>query len=516
MMSFQRWPRSAGVLLHPTSLPGPFGIGDFGDEAVAWLDFLVDSETSLWQILPLGPTGFGNSPYSSYSSFAGNPLLISPRQLARDGLIDDGDLRAAARPSGGRVDFAEAKLIKDRLLRAAYEAFSKGQSADLRPDLDRFRAVNGSWLGDFCLFMALKDMQGGKAWSDWPRDLRDRDAGALTSAAEELSPEIDFHEFVQFVFSRQWNELRARASDRGITIIGDLPIYVAGDSADVWVNRHLFRLDGEGRPTAVAGVPPDNFSATGQLWGNPLYDWDAHAGEGYAWWIERFRAVTGRVDIVRIDHFRAFADYWEVPPNSDTAEVGRWRPGPGAAVFEALASAVGDLDLIAEDLGDLSPHVSALREQLGLPGMKVLQDAFETDLTHEFLPHNYPVDCIAYTGTHDNNTCIGWYESAPRSHRRLADRYLDWDDHDVAWTMIRAVWESKAMFAISPLQDFLRLGSAARMNSPGTAEGNWDWRAEREALTPELAEEMRALNRHTGRASSSAEPRAQSPESRSD
>jgi 4-alpha-glucanotransferase len=508
------WPRSAGILLHPTSLPGPHGIGDLGPGALGWLEFLADSETGLWQILPLGPTGFGDSPYQSFSSFAGNPLLISPHELVADGLLATSHEEAAPDEPSDLVDFAATGIAKARMLRDAYSRFSTGHAQDLRPDFDRFTAEHEAWLAPFALFMALKDAHGGLAWTDWPEELRDRDRSALKQAEGRLADEVGFHRFVQFLFSRQWEKLRNVARDCGVTIIGDLPIYVAEDSVDVWLAPHLFRLDAAGRPTAIAGVPSDSFSETGQLWGSPLYDWEAHRAEGYAWWIERFRATASQLDIVRVDHFRAFADYWEVPAGAETAETGRWRNGPGAELFDAVTATLGSLPLIAEDLGDLSPQVPELRDKVGLPGMKVLQDAFQGDETHDFLPHRYPVHCVAYTGNHDNHTSVGWYEQATEAQLAFARRYLKWDGRDPAWRLIRASWESAAMFAVAPLQDFLRLGDDARMNTPATTTGNWQWRATAEAIAPELAAEIRRLNRETGRAMASAESRTEIRESR--
>jgi 4-alpha-glucanotransferase len=505
--------RLSGILLHPTSLPGPCGIGDLGPTAHAWLEFLVESETALWQILPIGPTGFGDSPYQSFSSFAGNPLLISPESLAADGLVE-GPPAATTTQQVDRVDFGEASTVKTEMLRAAHTAFVSCADDGLRIDFDRFTTKHSSWLADFALFMALKVEHDGHAWTDWPVEHRDRHPGALAEAAERLADEVDFHRFCQFVFFRQWAALRSAARHSGITIIGDLPIYVAGDSVDVWTDPHLFRLDRDRRPSAVAGVPPDSFSATGQLWGNPLYNWTAHEDDGFEWWIERIRAAVDLVDIVRVDHFRAFADYWEIPRDAGTAEVGRWRDGPGDALFSAVESALGPLPLIAEDLGDLSPKVAELRDALGLPGMRLLQGAFGGNPDHQFLPHRYPPNSMAYTGTHDNNTSAGWYELASAEKRAFARRYLSWDGDDPAWTFISAVWKSAAGFAIAPLQDFLRLGTESRMNTPATTGGNWQWRVKGEALTSDLAKEIRTLNRETGRASPLTEPRTQNPEPR--
>ena len=499
--------RSSGILLHPTSLPGAFGVGDLGPATHDWVEFLAESETAIWQTLPLGPTGFGDSPYQSFSSFAGNPLLISPELLAIDGLSSSSD--ATERPPTDRVDFAAAKSAKASVLSSVFTRFTLGAGAHLRAKFDDFREGNRSWLDDFALFMALKDQRGGVAWTDWPLPLRERNPNAVDEATMALADAIEFHRFTQFIFFRQWTEVRRHAERRGVTIIGDLPIYVAADSVDVWVAPDLFDLDVNGRPAAVAGVPPDSFSDTGQLWGNPLYDWNAHARENFSWWTERLRAAIDQSDIVRIDHFRAFADFWEVPPQAETAEIGRWRDGPGAPLFEAVSARLGRLPLIAEDLGDLSAKVPELRDALGLPGMRLVQDAFKGDPEHSFLPHRYPVHCVAYTGTHDNNTAIGWFESAAADERAFARSYLDWNGLDPAWTLITAAWESRAMLAIAPLQDFLRLDNRARMNTPATTEGNWQWRAADDVLTDDLAGEIRDLNRRTKRASRTRDFRPQ-------
>ena len=467
--------RASGVLLHPTSLPGPYGIGDMGPAAIDWVDFLAGTGTKLWQILPLGPTGYGDSPYQCFSSFAGNPYLISPDALVDAGLLTPTDLASYPVLPDDHVDFGKVIPAKIAVLDQAFERFASA-SDDLIDRFVAFRQAHAHWLEDYALFMALKDEHDGRPWTEWDRPLRLRHHAAIVDARTRLVNDIDRHAFRQFLFVEQWAAVRARAEAAGLTLVGDLPVYVAADSADVWANQHLFRLNAEGRPDVVAGVPPDYFSATGQLWGNPLYDWVAHAGEGYGWWISRIEATLAQVDIVRIDHFRAFADYWEIPADATTAETGRWLDGPADAFFDAVRDALGHLPIIAEDLGELSAAVPALRDRQGLPGMRIFQFGFDDDETHPFLPHNYPELCVAYTGTHDNDTAAGWYANAPKAERRWARDYLDWDGSDPSQRFIEGVWASPAMFGVAPLQDFLKLGSDARMNTPGVAAGNWSWR----------------------------------------
>ncbi len=383
------------------------------------------------------------------------------------------------------------------LLERAFTRFESEGGLACR-DFDIFCAKNADWLEDYALFMAIKESHGGGSWAGWSAPLRHRDKAALTEARESLKHAISRFTFYQFIFFRQWDKLHAYANEHGVRIIGDIPIFVAYDSADVWGNPDLFYLDDEGMPTLVAGVPPDYFSPTGQLWGNPLYRWDVHKARGYKWWQARFRAILQMVDIVRLDHFRGFAGYWEIPAGSLTAEEGRWVPGPGADFFDALRADLGDLPIIAEDLGEITPDVIELRDQFNLPGMKILQFAF-TGPENPFLPHYYPQNCVAYTGTHDNDTARGWYESASEHERNFARRYLSVDGSDIAWDLIRAVWASKALFALAPMQDLLSLGSEARMNYPSRATGNWDWRMREDALSDELRGKLRELNSETGR-----------------
>jgi 4-alpha-glucanotransferase len=487
--------RNAGVILHPTSLPGPYGIGDLGQAAHAWVDLLANSSTGLWQVLPLGPTGYADSPYQCFSSFAGNTNLISPEALVDDELLDESDLVGEQWPPH-TVSYGRLIPWKRKLLEVAFERHHAGGGGpNLAADLEAFRRAQAWWLDEFALFMALKERHGGGPWIDWPRELRVREPDALSAARDAERDTIERHVFSQFLFFRQWSTLKQHAATRNVRLIGDIPMFVAADSADVWSRLDLFRLDEEGRPTVVAGVPPDYFSPTGQLWGNPLYDWDRHTAEDYDWWARRLGATLDLVDIVRIDHFRAFADYWEIPADAETAITGRWVEGPGMAFFEALNRRLGDVPVIAEDLGDLSPAVPALLDEVGYPGMRVLQFAFDSDESNEFLPDHYPVRCVAYTGTHDNDTTLGWWNNAPRAEAAFAKRYLGLDGSDPVEAFLETLWASKAMFALAPLQDLLRLDSTARMNVPGTTDGNWQWRASADGLSEALAEQLRDLNR---------------------
>lgn len=492
--------RAGGVLLHPTSLPSPYGIGDLGPGANRWIAWLARAGCRLWQMLPLGPTGFGDSPYQSFSAFAGNPLLISPDLLIDDGLLHPDDLAGLPAFPDRQVAYGGVIAAKGRLLRLAGGRFREGAAGGIREGYEAFCRAEAGWLEDYALFMALKADQSGHPWVGWPADLANREADALAQARRALSDPIEDQRLWQYLFERQWGALRGESHEEGLLLIGDVPIYVSHDSADVWANRELFHLDERGIPTVVAGVPPDYFSATGQLWGNPLFRWDVMAANGYAWWIERLRAVLARVDVVRLDHFRGFEAYWEIPAGSPTAETGRWVPGPGAGLFQALAEALGDLPLIAEDLGVITPEVEALRDRFDLPGMKVLQFAFNGDPESPFLPHNFTSRCVVYTGTHDNDTTCGWHETAGEEVRDFYRRYLGRDGGDVAWDLIRAAWGSVANWSLAPLQDFLALGSEARMNYPGRPGGNWTWRALDSELDEALAARIRAFNTIYGRA----------------
>jgi 4-alpha-glucanotransferase len=448
---------------------------------------------ALWQVLPLGPTGYADSPYQSFSSFAGNPNLISPIALVEDGLLEKSDLDNAPDFPADQVDYGLLIPWKRALLDTAFERFE----ADAV--FETFKSDSRAWLDDFALFMTLKDLYGGHPWTLWPPMLRDRDPGQLEKAHSAYERDVERHRFAQYLFARQWGQLHDRARRAGISIIGDIPIFTAADSADVWANRSLFQLDEEGRPAFQAGVPPDYFSKTGQLWGNPLHDWEVHKNTGYAWWIERFRSTLQLVDIIRIDHFRGFVNYWQVPGDADTAIDGRWIDGPGEAFFRTIQTELGTLPIIAEDLGEIDPRVPALRDGLGFPGMKIFQFGFDTDRTNPFLPHNYPKNSVAYTGTHDNDTTRGWFDSLVDEEREFVLEYLGTDDSEIAWDSMWAVWKSRAVLAIAPLQDVLDLGTDARMNLPGTTDGNWQWRARTDALTDDVVAKMRALNKATRR-----------------
>jgi 4-alpha-glucanotransferase len=487
-----KFKRASGILLHPTSLPGPYGIGDLGPAAYAWLDWLAGSGCKLWQVLPLGPTGYGDSPYQCFSAFAGNPYLISPELLLVEGLLRQADLADMPDWNDQRVDFGRMYLWKPALLEKAFRRFTTGLGK-LQAEFEAFCTQNAGWLDDYALFMALKETHSGGAWDCWPAELRLREPAAMAEARDSLSSTILRFSFYQFLFFRQWQNVHAYAHDKGIQIIGDIPIFVAYDSSDVWAHPELFFLDEDGRPTVVAGVPPDYFSPTGQLWGNPLYKWDVHKASGYAWWLERIRATLKSVDILRIDHFRGFAAYWEIPAGNPTAEVGCWVTGPGADFFKAVQSSLGSLPILAEDLGVITPDVVALRDKFDLPGMKILQFGF-SDPANPFLPHSFQQNCAVYTGTHDNDTTRGWFASAPEAEKDFARRYLQLDGSQIAWDLIRLAWKSVAVFALAPLQDFLELGNEARMNYPSRLGGNWEWRMRPEALSEELREKIKELN----------------------
>jgi 4-alpha-glucanotransferase len=505
-----RFERSSGIFLHPTSLPGPFGIGDFGAEAHRFVDFLAASGQALWQIMPLGPTGLGGSPYSSPSAFAGNVNLVGPELLVSAGLLDRHDVDRPPSFGTSAGDDERAREYKRGILEKAFHHFKGRVQGDpeLRRDYDEFLGQASSWIEDYAFFAALKDQHHGASWWTWAPALARREPAALAQARDALGDVIEAHRFFQYVFVRQWLELRRHANERGIRVIGDMPMFVAHDSADVWSRPHLWKLDEAGRPIVVAGVPPDAFSDTGQLWGNPLYDWDRLRSEGFGWWIERMRETLKLVDIVRLDHFRGFSACWEVPATHTTAENGAWVETPGQELLRAMQDGLGgDLPLIAEDLGMLTPEVHLLRDEFGLPGMRVLQFAFGSDAGNPHLPHQYAPSVVAYTGTHDNDTVVGWFrqrgaESASddeRGERDHCQRYLATDGADIHWDFIRAVQMSVAGVSMMPLQDVLGLDSSARMNTPGRAEGNWGWRYPADALTDELAERLRVSTELYGR-----------------
>jgi 4-alpha-glucanotransferase len=506
--------RKSGILLHPTSLPGRFGIGDLGPSAHAFVDRLAAARQQLWQVLPLGPTGYGDSPYQCFSAFAGNPLLISLESLRDEGLLQPGELQQAPAFGAEEVDYGAVIDFKLPLLARAHERFQAGAPAPQREACEAFCAAQASWLDDYALFMAVKAEHRGVAWTDWDPAIAAREPEAIAGWGRRCAVQVEAQKFWQFEFFRQWRSLRDHCRASGVAIMGDVPIFVAHDSADVWARRELFHLDAGGHPTAVAGVPPDYFSATGQLWGNPLYRWGVLAASGYDWWIERLRAALALVDLVRLDHFRGFEAYWEIPAGETTAVNGRWVEAPGRELFQALRNALGELPIVAEDLGVITPGVDALRREFGLPGMAILQFAFGSDpQASDFIPHNLERDRVIYTGTHDNDTTAGWWTSAGAgdstrtaeqvaSERAFALEYLKSDGTQIHWDFIRAVLASVAAVAIVPLQDVLGLGSAARMNLPGRPGGNWRWRCAEGAFTPELQERLARLTEVYGRAPS--------------
>ena len=482
---FSKFPRQSGVLLHPTSLPGPHGSGDLGASAFHFVDWLVSAGQKLWQILPLGGIGPGNSPYMSSSAFAGNLLLIDLSELHQRGWLEPEDLVPDAAFSDGRLNFSVVvPWRRTRLEKAAQRFATLATRAELA-DLAAFQTVQTGWLNDYALFMTLADAHSWQDWCNWPAPLAQREPQALQAAREQYAPQVAFWNFCQWCFFRQWHALKSYANGRGVQIVGDAPIFIAYQSAEIWANPHLFELDTHGRALVVAGVPPDYFSPTGQRWGNPLYRWSTHQADGFQWWIERVRRTFELVDIVRIDHFRGFADYWEIPANEPTAIHGRWLAGPGAALFDAIRADLGDLPIIAEDLGELSPEVTVLRQQFHLPGMRILHFAFgqggPDDSRNAYLPHNHDANTVVYTGTHDNNTTQGWWAEASEAQRHHVREYLNLKsetdtDSDIHWLLIRAACASVANTAIHPLQDVLGLDAQSRMNLPGVGEGYWEWR----------------------------------------
>ena len=491
--------RAVGVLLHPTSLPSRFGIGDLGPASDAFLDWAASAGLGLWQVMPLGPTGYGNSPYGCLSAFAGNSLLISPERLVEDGLLDAAHLADTPPFSEDYVDYGPVITWKRQLLRASWED-ALARRPSLRDELQAFAEdpAQKDWLPDWTLFASLVGRNRGIPWPEWPREIVEREPAALAAARRELAQEIEFRTYRQWLFFSQWQRVKREANRLGIAVVGDVPMYVALGSADVWASRRFFSVDEDGHPETVAGVPPDYFSPTGQLWGYPLYRWDALAADGYRWWIDRIRMNFRTADIVRIDHFRGFAAFWEVPAGEPTALNGRWAPGPGEKLFGAIHRALGDKPIIAEDLGTITDDVKALLAATGFPGMKVLQFAFgEAD--SPYMPHGHTTNNVVYTGTHDNDTTRGWWETLAEEDRRRARDYLGTDGTDIAWSLIRAAYASVAERAIVPLQDVANLGSEARMNTPGRAEGNWSWRARPEHLSSESAARLKRLAELTGR-----------------
>lgn len=489
--------RKCGVLMPVSSLPSRFGIGGFSKEAYDFVDFLAEGGQSLWQILPLGPTGYGDSPYQSFSTFAGNPYYISLDALIEQGLLTEEECEAA--DYGNHPNYVNYEKIYNSRFALLRKAFNR---ADIENDTNykKFVEDQSAWLKDYAMYMAIKDSLGGVAWIEWDEDIRLRKPAAMAHYEETLKEDIAFYSYLQYLFATQWSALKAYANGKGINIIGDIPIYVAFDSADTWANPELFQLDEENIPTAVAGCPPDAFSATGQLWGNPLYRWDYHKKTGFAWWIRRLAYCFTIYDVVRIDHFRGFDEYWAIPYGDPTAEFGRWEKGPGYALFEAMKKALGNREVIAEDLGFLTPSVLKLVKKTGYPGMKVLQFAFDSREESDYLPHNYTHNCVVYTGTHDNDTVMGWIPAMSRKDLAFAKKYIGVKrTSDICSNLIRMAYASVADTAIIPIQDYLELGSEARINTPSTLGGNWEWRMSAQDCTSQLAARMLELATVYGR-----------------
>ncbi|RKX85449.1 MAG: 4-alpha-glucanotransferase [Spirochaetes bacterium] len=496
--------RACGVLLHPTALPGPYGIGTLGAQAFSFIRWLKDAGNSYWQICPLTPTGYGDSPYQGFSAFAGNQNLIDLVELTKTGFLEESDLTSLNDLPESYVDFGSLIPGKTEVLHKAWQNYSSDKHPEeFDEKFRKFREDSASWLDDFCLFMVIKTLNNGRPWDEWENPLRFREPEALNKIRVESSDEIAYHSFVQYLFHRQWVRLKKQANLNGISIIGDLPIFVAYDSSDCWANPDLFQLDENLKPTHIAGVPPDYFSATGQLWGNPLYNWDKMEENGFTWWISILKNKLEQYDALRIDHFRGFAAYWSVPYGEQTAVNGKWIPAPGRRLFKRVREVLGELPIIAEDLGVITDDVVELINEFGLPGMKVLQFAFDSSEENDYLPHNYDKNCLVYTGTHDNDTTAGWYSSVDKHDRTYALSYMnlpsDADAKEVTSAMIRTAFAAVSNLAIIPLQDILGLGSEARFNTPGTLGGNWCWRIKENSLTPEKASELRKLSDIYGR-----------------
>lgn len=493
--------RSSGILLHPTSLPSKFGIGDLGKEAYGFIDFLSDAGQKLWQVLPLNPAGYGNSPYNCFSAFAGNPLLISFEELLHQGLLQSSDLTNIPNFPKDKVDYKAVINFKYPLLQRSFNYFKNNSSQEIKYEFNTFCEQNNFWLDDYALFMSLKNIYKEKVWNKWDKEISQRQPEALERATQKYTDAILFHKYLQYQFFKQWSCLKKYANERNISIIGDIPIFVAHNSADVWSHPSMFYLDKNGNPTVSAGVPPDYFSTTGQLWGNPLYRWDIMAYRKYAWWINRFKITLNFVDIIRIDHFRGFEAYWEIPAGEKTAVKGRWVKGPGADIFHTLEKALGKLPIIAEDLGVITPEVEALREQFNFPGMKILHFAFGGKASNQYLPHTFSKNWVIYTGTHDNDTTVGWFKnSSTFQEKKHVLAYLGkTNGSQIHWDLIRLALSSVADMAIFPLQDVLGLGSKARMNLPGKALGNWKWRYTLAMLNDDCKDKLRKLTLLYGR-----------------
>jgi 4-alpha-glucanotransferase len=490
-----KFERAAGILLHPTSLPGKFGIGDLGNEAYYFVDFLESAGQKLWQVFPLGPTGYGDSPYQCFSAFAGNPLLVSPEKLLEKGFLNKKELNDIPSSDPAKIDYGRVINYKKDILRKAFGNYKQNHNG-IKEAFNEFCDANEEWLDDFALFMAAKDFHGGVVWSDWDKGLVHRDETAMNEWKDKLSDEIEYHKFVQFQFFDQWKELRSYANSKGIKIMGDMPIFIAYDSADLWANKNIFTVDNEGKLETVAGVPPDYFSETGQLWGNPLYRWKVMEKDDFLWWRKRFSQLFEMIDIIRIDHFRGFDAYWEIPGGAETAMNGRWVKAPGEQLFNTVKKYLGELPIIAEDLGVITKSVTELREKLNFPGMKILQFAFGKDMERKFLPHNFVQNCMVYTGSHDNDTTRAYFEKVKFEDNDILDhaqKYLNYYGDDMVGHLIRAAYASVADIVVVPMQDILNLGGEARMNFPGTLGGNWTWRFTWEQIPQYLAQEYKEL-----------------------
>ena len=500
-MSTETLTRTSGILLHPTSLPSPYGIGDLGKAAYDFIDFLEKAGQHLWQILPLTPTGYGNSPYSSFSAFAGQPLLISPEHLEKMGLLEEWELDTAPENNEDLVEYDKVSKWKTQIFKLAFSRFEMKEDKELKKQYRQFVKENTYWLNDYAIYMACRDMQGQKEWFKWDEKYRKSTQKVKAELKKTLKDEIKYYCFIQFLFYKQWAELKAYANEKGIKIIGDMPLFVSLDSADVWANPKLFQLDSKGYPTKVAGVPPDYFSETGQLWGNPLYNWEVHEKNQFQWWVARVRHQLALSDYLRIDHFRGLESYWAVPAEEETAINGTWVKAPGKALFETIEQELGKgLPIIAEDLGTITPEVIELRDHFGFPGMKVLQFAFDAEDESSFLPHQFTTtNCVCYTGTHDNNTTRGWYDSASDYSRDKVRRYMNTNGNSIHWDFLRTCLGTIADYAIIPMQDILGLGEEGRMNVPGVAENNWAWRYRKEDISEGLAEGLKETTQLYGR-----------------
>ncbi len=490
-----RFERSAGILLHPTSLPGKYGIGDLGKEAYNFINFMETAGQKLWQVFPLGPTGYGDSPYQCFSAFAGNPLLVSPEILLEEGFLTHDDLKNIQHFNPVKIDFGEVIKYKHSLLKKSFIHF-KNNSNGKEKAFHEFCERDKSWLEDYSLFMALKEHYNGAVWSEWDKDLVMRKKSALKVWKEKLSDSVLYQKYIQFQFFHQWKNLKEYANKKGIKIVGDIPIFIAYDSSDLWSNKKIFTVDKEGNLTFVAGVPPDYFSATGQLWGNPLYKWNEMEKDDFLWWRKRISNLLGMVDIIRIDHFRGFDAYWEIPAGSATAEPGKWRKAPGGKFFSTIKKYLGELPIFAEDLGVITKSVNDLRDKFNFPGMKILQFAFGTGMEERFLPHNFIQNCVVYTGSHDNDTTRAYFEKAKNENSDIfihAQKYLNYFGDNFVGELIRAAYASVADVIIIPMQDILNLGSEARMNFPGKLGGWWTWRFTWDQVQPDLASHYRDL-----------------------